>query len=495
MKKNHLYWLFFFLIFVIGLTIRIVAIIRQPLWLDEQYSLFFSQSLSSSQFFISTPDTHPGLYYFFVKILSIFSSNIYLYRIVSALLPSILGTWILLWTSWRWKKNAKLSLITIFFLLWLNPFLINFSWQLRMYALLLFWLSLSWYFFNQWRETKKTTDFYFLFLSIVLGQATSYIFYFWTLGLLLQNISWKINIQTIKKNSHLLFIFFFGFVQFFVQSFGQVKETFLNVSWISRPNLTNTIALVREIIGSDSKLFLEIVPVLFFECSIIIFVIYTVARILKNSKKNREFIYHVLLSSSTIFCLSFMLHFFANRVFLSYLIPDISLFLSRTFILQYVMFAVLVPPMAKVIFFGKKRLVVGVLLLTFILWSNNYLKFFDPIYTMSHTKDRVNSVKYEEAFFWLPSWSLIELLRTPAMVNKKFINSYTRSQYLEKEVIENINNKNTEILCDVLKNHKIIMKLEVIINTKLKSNELKKTILNCCENRRLDANYELFTCQ
>ncbi|MBP7741019.1 hypothetical protein KA089_02480 [Candidatus Woesebacteria bacterium] len=498
MKKNHLYWLFFFLIFVIGLAIRVIAIVRQPLWLDEQYSLFFSQSLSSMQFFVSTPDIHPGLYYFFVKLVVPFSSMIPVLRVFTALLPSMIGTIILLVTCRKWQKFTPLMLMLSFALLWLNPFLINFSWQLRMYGLLLLLISLVWFFANKWAISHSNKDFFSLLLFIILGQATSYVFYFWTFCFMLLHLSQKTGQLHTKKNYHLVLISLFTVTQFCFQSLGQVKEVFLGASWIQQPNIASIISLIKTVFGFQFDTMLNEANFTWVEFLLLLSIIYMIFKSSVYLIEKKSFLFLVLLPSSIIVLLSFLLHFLSQRYFIHQFIPDISLFLPRAFMLQYVMFAVLMPKMLTKILINKPLYIIISIIFLSTIWMVQSRIFWNPIYAsegVSHQINLINSIKNKNEIILFPSWLTLELISEPNQIDSNFITIFNQSQLFEKKIIEYSQNEGIKSVCELSSNKIIFMKRKAIINKNLRSTEFEKTILECCNNSYSDNNYVHFECK
>lgn len=499
MKKNHLYWLFFFLIFVIGLAIRIVAIVRQPLWLDEQYSLFFSQSLNPVQFFISTPDIHPGLYYFFVKLAVHLSSNVYVLRMFTAFLPSVIGTAILLITCRIWQKFTPLMLMLSFVLLWLNPFLINFSWQLRMYGMLLLMISLVWFFANKWIASSFTSrDFIPLLLFIILGQATSYVFFLWTFSFVLFLLSQKMKWTHAKKNYHLLIISLFTIIQFCFQSFGQVKEEFLAASWIQQPNMARIISIIKTIFGFQFDTMLNEASSTWLELLFSLSIAYIILKLSVYLIEKRSFIFLVLLPSSIILSLSFLLHFLSQRYFIHQFIPDISLFLPRVFILQYVMLAVLMPKMLARTYANKSLYIIISAFFFSIIWITQAMIFWNPIYTSKDQSNQIkiiNNIKDKSELILFPSWSAMELIYNPNQINSDFIKIVNQSELFEKKIIEYIQNRRIDFRCEIFVTDTILYKKNAVINKSIRSSEFEKIILGCCKKSDSNNNYVLFECR
>lgn len=498
MKKNHIYWLFFFLIFVIGLAIRIVAIVRQPLWLDEQYSLFFSQSLSPAQFFISTPDIHPGLYYFFVKLAVPLSSNIMVLRMFTAFLPSMIGTAILLITCRIWQKFTPLMLTLSFTFLWLNPFLINFSWQLRMYGMLIFLISMVWFFANKWAISLNGKDFFSLLLFIIVGQATSYAFYFWTFCFVLFQVSLKGKPTRTKKNHHLLIISLFSVFQFLFQSLGQFTGAFLGASWIQLPNLARCISLIKTVLGFQFDTILENANFIWIEFIFLLSITYILFKVSGYLIEKKAFIFLVLLPSCIILLLSISFQFLSHMYFIHQFIPNISLFVPRIFILQYVMFAVLLPKMLGKMYVNKSFYIILSAIFISIIWMINSKIFCNPIYASDDNSQLIfliNSIKDTNELVIFPSWSTLELIYEPNQINSNFIDILNRSELFENKIIEYTQNLGIDFQCESISNDIILYKHNAVINRNLRSNEFEKIISSCCNKSAAIDNYVLFECR
>jgi len=370
------------LLILFGIAIRVYFAVTQPLWLDEQYSLFFSQSYSSSQLLLFFKyDVHPGMYYFFVKIVSVlFSSNVAI-RLVTSVLPEVLGFGVFVTTlsilhghffknksSWLNKNTTYLTFIftTLYFL---NPFIIDLSWQIRMYGLLLLFAALSVHFFIAFIIHKNIKTFLPFLITCLLGMATSYSFSLLTFCLTAVLVFW-IKTQTWKRIL-LLYILTLLLAGYFLLLSGYSNRSQIEyANWIATPNLQNIPSTYTTLLGfgtnlhavaSTSTLQLVIDYSIFF---IILIALFCIAKFSflsantslitkKNLTKIKElFLFAFIFPLSAIFIASFLLPFLSNRFFFYTFVPNISLFLPRMHAVLMPLFWMLIS-IAILVIFGK----------------------------------------------------------------------------------------------------------------------------------------------
>ena len=145
------------LIFATGCALRLHALDRQPLWLDEASSWSFAQHSFSATLY--SESIHPPLdrilLWCWVRIIPT-DSEAWL-----RLLPALWGcftvaAWMWLWSeleTWDGTKNAGswIAAATVAF----SPFLIAYSQELRMYALLGLWSVLGVALLLRWLRTGQ----------------------------------------------------------------------------------------------------------------------------------------------------------------------------------------------------------------------------------------------------------------------------------------------------------------------------------------------------
>lgn len=150
------------LIFIAGFLVRLVNL-NQSLWLDEAITAVTVQSKSYDQIItaFSKSDFHPPMYYLFLKAWS----GIFGFTEISLRFPSVLfgsGLIIFGYLIAKHLKSKKVGLIAAL-LIALNPLLVYYSQEARMYSLATFLVTGS-----VWFLLKKKPLWYILFLTASL---------------------------------------------------------------------------------------------------------------------------------------------------------------------------------------------------------------------------------------------------------------------------------------------------------------------------------------
>jgi uncharacterized membrane protein len=157
--KHFKYYFGVFLIILLGALLRFFMLQDKSLWLDEGYSLYYSEG-SSFQEIISrllgtdTGDRFQPLYYLLLYYWrQLFGSTEFAVRSLSAFL-GINAIIILFFTSLQLygKKHA----IWMAFFLSVSSYAVYYSQQTRAYAMLLFLAALQFYFFSKALNTRQT---------------------------------------------------------------------------------------------------------------------------------------------------------------------------------------------------------------------------------------------------------------------------------------------------------------------------------------------------
>jgi len=132
------------IILIFSLGLRLIGI-NQSLWLDEAISVNMAKlPIDSIVTRFSIHDFHPPLYYWFLNIwIRLFGDQVWVMR-----LSSILFSLITIWLVYKIGKEIKDKKTGLWaaILTGVNPLLIYFSQELRMYALVTMWLTASIYF-------------------------------------------------------------------------------------------------------------------------------------------------------------------------------------------------------------------------------------------------------------------------------------------------------------------------------------------------------------
>ena len=140
-------------IIVLGIIFLNMSIFHDNIWFDESYSVGIANHSFIDIWNIGGHDVHPVLYYWILHIISIFTnSSIMAYRIFSGFVISITG--ILGYTHIRKDFGEKAGAI-FSFLIFFSPITGMFANEIRMYALVMFLITvLSIYAFRLAKESK-----------------------------------------------------------------------------------------------------------------------------------------------------------------------------------------------------------------------------------------------------------------------------------------------------------------------------------------------------
>lgn len=303
------------IIFLIGIILRIYPALKQPLWLDEIYSLYFAHSYSIRNLLINLPETHPGGFYLLLKFFLHLTTNIFFLRITLSVLPELIGCWLI------YKIHPRVIPIILFLL---NPFFIHYSWQLRMYGVtfLLTVLLYRAFFIKHPKFNFQTVFLIVISLCISLD-----------LIIPILCLSLYALIKTNQKRWYSLFLLVP--LIFFLQKgpFTYISSTEL-ASWISPPTFTNIPSVILTGFGFHNDIDnlhpLSLVISLLFYLTFLPVVYYL-------SKKSRIFFYSFTLPLIITIIISAIFPFLSQHFFFYRFIPKISLMLPR-FILPISLF-------------------------------------------------------------------------------------------------------------------------------------------------------------
>ena len=146
-KKIHI------AVIVLGIIFVNISIFHDSIWFDESYSVGIASHSFIDIWNIGGHDVHPVLYYWILHIISIFTNNsIMAYRLFSGVIISITG--ILGYTHVRKDFGEKAGIIFSFLILF-SPITGMFANEIRMYALVMFLITvLGIYAFRLAKESK-----------------------------------------------------------------------------------------------------------------------------------------------------------------------------------------------------------------------------------------------------------------------------------------------------------------------------------------------------
>lgn len=128
------WWVFFALIVVIAIGVRLVGITKASVWHDEGFSAMLAGRDWVGIWLGSARDVHPPLYYELLHLWTvIFGNSVFAIRslsMVAGVLIVVLGTFL------TKKISTKHTAILAGLILALNPFLVRYSQEARMYGVL-----------------------------------------------------------------------------------------------------------------------------------------------------------------------------------------------------------------------------------------------------------------------------------------------------------------------------------------------------------------------
>ncbi len=157
------------LMLAVALGLRLIAI-NQSLWLDEAISINVVKNFGWGEIVsnFSVHDFHPFLYYFFLKAWgSLFGFGVIIMR-----LPSVIFGVMTVYIAAKMKREAG-------WLLAVNPLLIYYSQEVRMYSLTVMCLTATFYYFEKIikKNKRKNIIFYNLFSLLAIGSFYGSIFF------------------------------------------------------------------------------------------------------------------------------------------------------------------------------------------------------------------------------------------------------------------------------------------------------------------------------
>jgi hypothetical protein len=435
-------------LFLVGILIRIYCAFKQPLWLDEIYSLYFAHNFSPLNLIIQLPEAHPGAYYLFLKVLLCFSTNLIFLRTISSILPFLIGCYLL----YR-QKQSKILL----FALLLNPLFIHLSWQLRMYGLtfmfsvILINLFLASSPFNHKKLLSIALLSTLFSFSLIIPVFCLYIY---------------LSLREKKITSFLPFLFIpseFLIIKGFSTYIGYAEYA----SWINSPTLTNipTVIFTSLGFGTDvQNIGSATIMISFF------FFLFFIPFIYYFSKKNRLFFYSYTLPLIVTILISVIFPFLSQHFFFYHFIPKISLFLPRFLLPMSLYFYIFVFQEIK------PKLQIPLLIILFILWliPNSKLNFH-PFYI------NANPINYPKNSLIMPPW---ENLRLHSSFSNSDLNTIAQNFNIASSIESTLTNSSSNPDCTSLKQFKNIYYLVDSTITSLNNYHLKiQNLLKLCHHQ------------
>jgi hypothetical protein len=505
-------------IFFCGVFLRLFFIFTQPLWLDEQFSLYFSQRYSTTELIYTfNHDIHPGGYYLLLKITTYITQSVAMLRLLTAFIPEVIAFGLMLKTVQTVLKKIEIQNVVkkynnhrnayciLAFLYFLNPLVIDQSWQLRMYGMVLLLSSASVlalvYFYLHLQKKHAIT----LILLLLVGISFNYSF----IGLALVLFSSLIYILDKPKWLKAIFsgIFFVGIVGWFLILSGFNSRSQLEyASWISQPTVKIASGVYLTVLGLSSNIhgFTKNInlagSVLEYSTLILITLfIYQLINKVKTKEHKVKIIFSLLISTAFLFSgiilvLSLTLPFLSNRIFFHHFVPNISLFLPRTHIvilpLFWVALSMLLYNLRFYLLFKSKKKVLSFMLVAMII---TYVTTLGQIHSNRLTAhDRHQSIieKANAYNLILPDWVHYLSIDQPHILVKNYFvtinDSVKKSKQIENSALSSLNISQNKVkkselnVCDHLKTESLIIFTQFYSSDEI--NELESIIKTCCQN-------------
>ncbi len=191
--KKHFY-LLFTLVLLLAIGLRFGAMVNRSFWYDEAFSILISekgpQAILAGTLTMDEPsvtaDIHPPTYYFLLDgWMHLFGRSILAARILSLLLGiGILINIFLLTRELLGEPSALLASLLVA----VSPFQIQFATEIRMYALLTFFLTLATYAFIRGMRVRTWPWWALFALSAALAQYTQNLAAFYLIPLALTSL-------------------------------------------------------------------------------------------------------------------------------------------------------------------------------------------------------------------------------------------------------------------------------------------------------------------
>lgn len=314
------------------------------LWGDESFAAVLAQKNLLEIIKIVSHDTSPPLYYFCLHFwMKIFGQSEVAIRALSFLLFLGTGIFIFLLAKYLWdKKTAFLAaMMTI-----TNPFLFSYAFEGRMYAILAFMVTASFYFF-------LTGNWVFY---VLVATAALYSHHFSVFAIFAQFL-WLINkiIKNPKKNLKYLLVYFFIFILYIPWFWPLYYQTSLVASgfWLAKPTLNSVKDLWQRFIALGSSSFWKKA------LSWLVIMTLLLRRWSFSGKKKKDF----------LFILWFLI-----PVILTFIISQIK---SSIFYDRYLLYTI--PALLLLLSSQRRKISLLLLTLLIIFWSYfDYQYFFHP---------------------------------------------------------------------------------------------------------------------
>lgn len=434
------------IIFTIGIGLRLYSALRQPLWLDEIYSLYFANNFSALKLIFQPPEAHPGAYYLFLKYLLHISTNLPFLRIISSVIPSLIGIFLI----YRQTHHKFLAAILL-----LNPFFIHMSWQLRMYGLTFMFSALLILSFLNSKHPFNHPK--FLLISLL---ATLFSF-----SLIIPIFCLYLYLFFREKKIIIFLPFFLIILEFFItKGFLTYKKYAEYAAWISSPTFTNIPTAIATTLGFTTDIQNTGYATIFIS---ILFFIIVIPVLYYLSKLNKLLLFSFTLPLLVTIIVSFSFPILSQRFFFYHFIPKISLFIPRFLLPLSLYFYLFISKLIN----KKYYSIILLILITLWIYPNyklNYNAFYPETTPRSYSSDTLI----------LPPW---ENLRLNSIFSHENLDKISHNFDIATAIENSLSKTSQNHDCTPLYQFKYI---SYIFDPSIKSmssyNEKNRNILNFC---------------
>lgn len=489
-----------FSIIALGVTLRFFFASILPLWLDERYSLLFAWEGGPAILLFQSKDVHPGLFYLLLKGILFLTSDLHLLRFLTSLFPQLLGICLLLY--WMNKRQfSQLSILVAALLLFLNPFLIYLGAQLRMYGLVSLFSCLTFIAVQEWmRDQESKKKFLGVVGVLLLGNASSYAFFFLSAGVLLFMVTELLTKKSWGKGAVLSAITIM-IAEFFFLADIPFKKNFEAAAWIPSPSLANLPSLIMTVLGFSNDHFLAVRSLKsesiagYVLIGVLLFCFYFYFLKIKNEfilPIKKQVLLMLLIPVAGIVLLSVLFPLLSQRHFFYLFIPKISFFLPRFFVPQLIFFSAYIAVVSSSLNMGhltrgwKKALLLLCICLS-LLWVRTYSVMMDHSNALQLNEEKKIAALQKKRELEANTDTTVTIL--PAWIALTSLNSknLTQIEAIKKEVdaaekLERLLFSNTEFNCSELNNRRVFYLPADTAATVQETYEQKVSSLeSCCE--------------
>ncbi len=496
--------------FVLNLLfVAIVMVIsgwKKPIWLDENYSLFFAKTFSPSQLlFQFTADSHPGLYYFFLKYLLLVTHNLFLLRLVSSAIPALIGLSTLFYLSIKNKQQRFLRLVAP--VIFLNPLLLDLSSQLRMYGFVIMFSCFFYVFWEQWLTTKRKNFLYLLVANLLLAGLFHYAFILLSIPIFLILIFHQQ--KEIKTRSLAIFLFLSSLLEIGLTSGFAAKEKLIQVAWIPTPNLANISSVYSTLIGIQNDFFSTHVQFTWYDAlfDLLLFLagIFLLRFLWRKKSTWHQILDHQLTPVWSLLCFSilpllmiligsWLMPVLSQLPFFYHFVPNASLFIPRSQIIFLILGLLL--GFRKLFEWSQRNeltpLYAFIVISVGIVWFINTTRFvlLDTNSSSASSEYLQTISSQNQQLLLFPSWLWIETITPNTLdIAKLVANKMTASKQLETNL------QATSQICSIVKGKTVVQLQKISTQLAWESQTIERQLLTCCENKQLGAGFNQWSCR